>query len=297
MIRVIGWIKAHRLKTSLCVVVLFALPLVIVHFLFKWHSGYDFLNAEWSAGDVLGYIAGFEAFVGTVALGALALWQNHTFRKENLHREQFAIRPYLFSDVQDEHIDFLAESQFEYLDIKVLDDQSAQIICTNRNKPSDVVDYIVAKQAFLDFIAQSESVKITQTARRIELLTNEVTTLCALNTKYVLCSYRIENHGAGSAVKIKLQINNQLAIPLFCLSHLEEKQLYLLINAEKLVSGKSSILDFSIKFYNIEDFGPYTQHETLSVTRTATGALTLTLDKQISEPVLDNKVVSTDDND
>ena len=28
----------------------FILPLFIVHYLFKWHSGIDFIVAEWSAG-------------------------------------------------------------------------------------------------------------------------------------------------------------------------------------------------------------------------------------------------------
>lgn len=300
MIKLIQWIKAHKLLSVLCVIAIFALPLLIVHCLFKWHSGYEFLNAEWTAGDVLGYIAGFEAFLGTVALGALALWQNHLFREDNLRKERYAIRPYLFSTVQDEHIDLLAESHvgdIEFLDIKILENQSVQIACANRNKPADVVDYTVAKQAYLDFVAQQpESEKITQTVRRTELITNEVNALCALNEKYVLCSYAIENHGIGSAVKINLQMNSQPAMPLFCLSHLEKKQLYLLINAENLVPGKMASLSFSIAFYNIEDFGPYMQCETLSVRRMDSGALSLVLDKQISEPILENKEATINDN-
>ena len=55
----------------------------IVHTLFKI-NGPAWLRADWTSGDVLGYIAGFEAFVGTVALGALALWQNYQLHREHV---------------------------------------------------------------------------------------------------------------------------------------------------------------------------------------------------------------------
>lgn len=47
--------------------------MIIVHILFKWNSGIDFLVAEWSAGDVLGYIGTILSFVGTIILSILAL--------------------------------------------------------------------------------------------------------------------------------------------------------------------------------------------------------------------------------
>ena len=60
------------------------MPLFLVHILFKFDSSVSLLTAEWSAGDVLAYIAGFEAFIGTVSLGALALWQNQQINKQHL---------------------------------------------------------------------------------------------------------------------------------------------------------------------------------------------------------------------
>ena len=49
------------------------MPLVIVHIFFKWHSSIDFLAAEWSAGELLGYIGTLLSFWGTIILGWLAL--------------------------------------------------------------------------------------------------------------------------------------------------------------------------------------------------------------------------------
>lgn len=52
---------------------LFFIPLIVVHLLFKWYSGIEFLVAEWGAGDLLGYIGTMLSFAGTIALSVLAL--------------------------------------------------------------------------------------------------------------------------------------------------------------------------------------------------------------------------------
>lgn len=51
----------------------FIVPMIIVHCLFKWHSGNDFLTAEWTAGELLEYIGTMISFLGTIVLGVLAL--------------------------------------------------------------------------------------------------------------------------------------------------------------------------------------------------------------------------------
>ena len=76
MKRMLDWIKSHRILVAFLVVLVFALPLVAVHLLFKWRSGIHWLEAEWTAGDVLGYIAGFEALLGTIILGLVSVHQN-----------------------------------------------------------------------------------------------------------------------------------------------------------------------------------------------------------------------------
>lgn len=58
---------------TLEIISIFALPLLIVHLLFKWHSGVNFFVAEWSAGDVLAYVGTMLTFIGTIALSYMAL--------------------------------------------------------------------------------------------------------------------------------------------------------------------------------------------------------------------------------
>jgi hypothetical protein len=236
--------------------------------------------------DNPGFWYGYMGYIGTVALAGAALWQNQLYRIENKRKEELSIRPYLFSEIADQHIDFLADNNIEFLQINISDDNSTSVICASRNKPKDVVDYIVARQANRDFLAQPISDKIIQTARRTELLTKEIQCLCDLNKKYELVSYCLENHGAGSAVKIKMLLNEYPLVPLFCLSIAEKKQLYLLIDTDKMKAGSIAELKISVEFYNVEDLGPYLQEETLSIRKTTANRLGLIIDKQISSPKL-----------
>lgn len=82
------WIKKHKLCVVLISLFLFIAPLSIVHFLFKQSSGPSWLVAEWSAGDVLGYIAGFETLAGTILLSTLALWQNQKIHNEHIESQK-----------------------------------------------------------------------------------------------------------------------------------------------------------------------------------------------------------------
>lgn len=79
------WIKKHKVAFAvICILVVFALvgvPLLI-NILFKVNTGISALQAEWSAGDMLGYYGAVLSFLGTVALGVLALYQNHVIKEE-----------------------------------------------------------------------------------------------------------------------------------------------------------------------------------------------------------------------
>ena len=75
MKKLFDWIKNHTGVTILICVLLFVIPLVTVHFLLKIPAWSDCLVAEWSAGELLAYIAGFEALAGTVFLGLITVDQ------------------------------------------------------------------------------------------------------------------------------------------------------------------------------------------------------------------------------
>ena len=62
--------------------VLFGIPFLI-NILYKFDIGFEILRAEWSAGDALSYYGAILSFIGTVGLGALAMYQNHIIRTES----------------------------------------------------------------------------------------------------------------------------------------------------------------------------------------------------------------------
>ncbi len=73
MKNILEWIKEHKLLTvGLCVLV-FMLPLLVVHVLFQSEAPNSWFIATWSAGELLAYIAGFETLLGTVFLGLITV--------------------------------------------------------------------------------------------------------------------------------------------------------------------------------------------------------------------------------
>ena len=84
MIQIINWLKKHPITTMMIICLTIFHPLVVVHCLFKWNTECVWLSATWSSGDVLGYIAGFEAFLGTVVLGAITVYQTEIANKTSV---------------------------------------------------------------------------------------------------------------------------------------------------------------------------------------------------------------------
>lgn len=70
------WINSHKLITILGALLLLVVQPIFVHWMFKTSAATPFWENTWGAGDLLTYIAGFEAFIGTVFLGVIAVRQN-----------------------------------------------------------------------------------------------------------------------------------------------------------------------------------------------------------------------------
>ena len=89
------FLKKNKTAIILWGIIVFFVPMIAVHMLFKWDSGIDFLVAEWSAGDMLGYIGTFLTFVGTIILSILALQaanKANDLSKSVIENEQYRYR-------------------------------------------------------------------------------------------------------------------------------------------------------------------------------------------------------------
>lgn len=82
MNNLLEFLKKHKPYVLLICILIFILPLIIVHILYSIDIRCEWLKAKWSAGELLSYIAGFEAFIGTVSLGFLSLYQNHQLQSQ-----------------------------------------------------------------------------------------------------------------------------------------------------------------------------------------------------------------------
>lgn len=89
MEKLLQWIRKHQILTVLIGATIFFAPLLVIHILFLWNSGIDWLVARWTPGDLMGYIAGFEALLGTVILGFITVKQSRDAQEmnERLSRE------------------------------------------------------------------------------------------------------------------------------------------------------------------------------------------------------------------
>lgn len=83
MENLLKWIAKHKVLSVILFLVLFFVPLLVIHSLFKAEACSIFWVAEWSAGELLNYVGAFYAFVGTTVLSIMALWQNISFQDAN----------------------------------------------------------------------------------------------------------------------------------------------------------------------------------------------------------------------
>lgn len=138
--------KVIEHKTLSCIIALlmFVLPLIVVHFLFKWNSNIEWIQAEWDAGDVISYIAGFEAFIGTTFLSFLALWQNQQHKQENDNKDKMLL------DVENEKIRLSNLPQFliQTADYKKAVDPNARISAPGQDVV--VLDYLKTHGFFVN---------------------------------------------------------------------------------------------------------------------------------------------------
>lgn len=98
MIKLLDWMRKHKIISSILILLIFAIPLGIVPILYKVDCKITWLQSAWDSGDLLAYIAGFEAFIGTVSLGLVTVWQNqraYNISDRMLEIEEQRILPYI----------------------------------------------------------------------------------------------------------------------------------------------------------------------------------------------------------
>lgn len=83
MKKMYDWIRTHKIVTAIICFLALILQALAVHAIHKCYLGDPWFTATWNPGDVLSYVAGFEAFLGTVFLGMVSLEQSRKAEETN----------------------------------------------------------------------------------------------------------------------------------------------------------------------------------------------------------------------
>lgn len=85
------WIQKYKEIIIVIFIIIIGSPL-LVHCLFKLKSQNIFFTAEWSAGEILTYIATSMSVLSTLVLSLLTIWLNEKIREESVqYRKQIEL--------------------------------------------------------------------------------------------------------------------------------------------------------------------------------------------------------------
>lgn len=198
--------------------------------------------------DLGSFLGGILAYIGTVLLGLISVWQNEKFKKmsdrkdelrekEIKESQRLEILPYLFTDCEPDNIKSVKEKKQAFIYIDDLD-------CQND------------KQAY-DFY--------NELPNYIERELQESPISAALATtknfgKYIFVKYTIKNVGQAGAVNIRIKLNNKIILPPFSMVHNETKVIEFLFETQKLNLGSYPI-DIVFNYSDIKGTGTYIQQD------------------------------------
>ncbi len=91
-------IKDKKYKFGFCCAIVFLIIPILIWFAYFIGDIWWGIPTHITAGDALMFYGSFLAFLGTVALGSLALWQNHRLSKRNVILEERKSLPILTID-------------------------------------------------------------------------------------------------------------------------------------------------------------------------------------------------------
>lgn len=119
MEKLIKWITIHKKQMIILIIAIIILPMIVIHFLFKIKTNCYWIQAEWDAGEVLGYFGDILSFIGTVILGYIAIAQTekaNQLNEELVKIEKNRIKPCLEISSMQSYKIFMAEDMYKKLD-------------------------------------------------------------------------------------------------------------------------------------------------------------------------------------
>ena len=105
MKKILKWNSDHKKATLFLCFLLAFLPIIVIHILFKIKTDVYWIQAEWEAGEALGYFGGVLSLIGDLALGYIEISQTekaNSLNEELLNIEKKRIKPCV--DIEGSHL-------------------------------------------------------------------------------------------------------------------------------------------------------------------------------------------------
>lgn len=158
MEKILHWINKNKgIAVGIISAIIFG-PILLIHILFKWDPGIDYLIPKWEAGEVLGYFGDVISFLGTIVLGYIAILQTekaNTLSNEMVKLEWEKKKPCL-DIIQNQRYNLLfGEKMSQCLD--KIDDVNDMIIrpCYIRKKRTGIVTNVAVMKIDIQNIGNS----------------------------------------------------------------------------------------------------------------------------------------------
>lgn len=192
--------------------------------------------------DLGSFLGGLLAYIGTVLLGLISVWQNEKFKimsdykdeirdKEIRESQRLAIQPYLFCEYKE--MDLKTFSMMDKVEFVFVDDFENE----GNGYPIHYETPIEIQMAFEEKVG-FRAIKNAQ--------------------KYVLIKQYITNLGQAGAIDILLEINNRKSLAPFSLLKESTKAIYILFSVDKTFVGEKEIV-FNFYYNDIQGGTKYKQ--------------------------------------
>lgn len=222
------FIRKNKKLIIVFFVVGIAIP-IITNLIFKLVTNHYFLNAEWTAGEFLGYCGSIYGAIATIVALYLTIDFNITNQRE---AKKLSIRPYLYINGQT-----LIKTDFEEI-----------------KKRNDVI-YLYASMN-----AEDNFVDLTRYSNWDQLVKIERNPINSF--RYF---FTISNVGAGTAINLDININEEPInlIPL-CVPKDKDILIYCVINFDHMPDDVA-VLDFDFIYNDVEEMAQYQQKHKIKI--------------------------------
>jgi hypothetical protein len=247
-VKLIKWIKEHKVWATIIIIAILLLPILIVHSLFEINTPYKWLEANWKAGEILGYIGSILGAAATITAVVLTI----IFTQENQKTERkLSMKPYFQTDY---HPIFYRDKAIEKIANRAVFVQY----------PYDENEGISSSYEPPYYLKETDAKNNMNMEERVSAE--------FIPERYYILQYSLSNVGAGNAINISFTINDKRFIPPFSLTVNNTKVFVIIFKAE-LLKNKTRSIHFKFVFQDVASMALYEQHETITLYMTENGSI------------------------